>query len=644
MKKARPDNSLSTSAGMQSPSDSDEPTQHSKMGCCDTSIHIVNKDTVNIFTCHPVAAEPTSTPTPSEPKPDCPPELPPTGGCVPYALGSKPKRSLEERLRPLLKSVRVPSTLPAAFFQMVRRFLASRDPANELESKAFDVFQSMSPDVRAVMECALSTFDALPARDRDCLFTPGISGSPDQSVEPERLAELVAAELLQRASLDAFEDEACVDAERPGQVRVIDVGGEIGSVVNVNVCRINGLRTVSFRPSLSLAEYTPDELQQACTPEVVNGEVMLNCEVETEPCPGHDIDGTCLRVPEVIAGSGVLLEGVNFFDVQTRVRLKAPGEASIVREVEAHVCGDTETPVTEEVDGDVRTIADCRVRDRLSFQVPDDLPDGVYALTVIVPNNVGLEDFGDEFVSNPPQFVRVVPARTDTFRIASEQLDCVLETAAPVFRNAGSDEIGIKSIAIPIGLDLTPGEAFERNFDFGDVDTGEDRSMNRVLFEGSNIGGVALSLIGFEIDNRDAFEQQIRDFADAFVLVTTSTWEAIAGAVGALGGLVAVALGLSASWAAAIAAGITLAIHIFVALWAPADLVIEDAAAFTTLELGTLTSPLFPALAERSFTSAGDIDVRVVPVSKGGQYVERREYRSDNEDSEYHITLRYNRL
>jgi len=39
-----------------------------------------------------------------------------------------------------------------------------------------------------------------------------------------------------------------------------------------------------------------------------------------------------------------------------------------------------------------------------------------------------------------------------------------------------------------------------------------------------------------------------------------------------------------------------------------------------------------------------DIDVRVAPVSKGVQYVERREYRSSSEDSEYHIRLRYNRL
>ncbi|MGD2070445.1 MAG: hypothetical protein PVI57_17345 [Gemmatimonadota bacterium] len=646
MKKPRTEDALSTSKGSPSrPHPGNRPSEpDAGEGCCDTFIHITNQDTINIFTCHPAVAEPTPTPEPTEPAPEGPPGLPPTGGCVPFALGSKPKKSLEQRLAPLLESTRVPSVLPAAFFQMTRRFLAGREPANALESSAFDVFRSMSPRVRAVMACSLETFDALSPDDRSRLFEPGVATDPDRPVDPDRLAELVADELLKRASLEAFGTEKCLGTESPGQVRVIDVGGEIGSVVNVNVCRINDLRTVSFQPRLALAEYTPEELQQVCTPEVEDGQVTVNCEVQTEPCPGHDVEGTCLRVPEVVAGGGVLLEGVNFFDVQTRVRLESQGETTIVREVETFVCGDAETPVTEEVDGRIRTIADCRVHDRLSFQVPADLPDGLYALTVVVPNNVGLEGFGDEFTSNPRQFVRVVPGSTATFQIASEQLDCVLETAAPVFRNAGSDEIGIKSIAVPVGLDLTPGEALEQNFEFGDVDTGEDRAMNRVLFQGSGISGVALSLVGFEIDNREAFEQEVRDYADAFVLIVRSSWDAVAGAVGTVGGLVALAVGLSQAWASAIAAGIALAINAFVALWAPADLVIEDAAAFSTLTLSGLTSVNFPAPPEKEFTSPGGIDVHVVPVSKGVQYVERREYRSDGEDSEYHITLRYNRL
>lgn len=617
-----------------------------KARSCDTSIDIVNRATLNIYTCGACAdpAEPGAEPAgPEDPTPRCPDG---TGACVPYALGSKPKKPLEERLRPLLENNRIPSVLPAAFFQMARRFLDGREPANPLETSAFGVFRQLSADVRGVMRCALDTFDGFPATERDRLISAGFGTSPEQPVEPDRLAELLADELLERAKADAFGDEgACLDAERPGQVRVLTFSGDdVGSVVAVNVCRVNGFRTGSFSPSLSLAEYRTEELQQTCTPEVEDGEVVLNCQPQEEPCPGHAVEGVCLRVPEVLAGEGVVLEGVNFFDVSARVRLEAKGDTSIVREVDAHVCGDVDTPVTETVDGEARVIADCRVKDHITFEVPDDLPDGIYALTVIVPNGVGLEGFGDEFVSNPPQFIRVVPAPDETFQIASERLDCVLETAAPVFRNAGSDEIGLRSLAIPIGLDLTPGSVVERSFDFGDVDTGESRAMDRVLIQGSQLSGVALTLIGFEIDNRDVFEKQIRDFADAYVEILQTSWNAVAGALGGLAGLVAAAAGLSTSWVTAIAAAVTLAVQAFVAWWAPADLVIEDAAAFTRLDLGARTSPLLPAPPEVSFTSAGGVDVRVVPVSKGVAYVERREYRSNDQDSEYHVTLRYNRV
>jgi uncharacterized membrane protein YphA (DoxX/SURF4 family) len=181
------------------------------------------------------------------------------------------------------------------------------------------------------------------------------------------------------------------------------------------------------------------------------------------------------------------------------------------------------------------------------------------------------------------------------------------------------------------------------NIRFSDVDSGEQRSLNRVLFQGGgvNTSGVSLVFIGFEVDNEDVFEKQIEDFEDAFVEILKSEWNAIASAVGALGGAVALALGLSSAWAAAISTAVALAINVFVALWAPADLIIEDAAAFTMLDLALLTGINFPPPPEVEFTSPGDIKVKVVPVSKGVQYRERREYRSN---AEYHITLRYNRL
>ena len=45
-----------------------------------------------------------------------------------------------------------------------------------------------------------------------------------------------------------------------------------------------------------------------------------------------------------------------------------------------------------------------------------------------------------------------------------------------------------------------------------------------------------------------------------------------------------------------------------------------------------------------AYINGSRIDVKIVPVSKDVQYRERREYRSDDEDNDYRITLRYNRL
>lgn len=98
--------------------------------CCDTSIHIANEATLNIYTCTPLGV---SSPEPPEPE-SCPPELSFTGACVPWALGHKPKQPLETRLRSLLERSQVPAVLPAAFFRMARRFLIGHEAANTLDT------------------------------------------------------------------------------------------------------------------------------------------------------------------------------------------------------------------------------------------------------------------------------------------------------------------------------------------------------------------------------------------------------------------------------------------------------------------------------------------------------------------------------
>jgi hypothetical protein len=69
----------------------------------------------------------------------------------------------------------------------------------------------------------------------------------------------------------------------------------------------------------------------------------------------------------------------------------------------------------------------------------------------------------------------------------------------------------------------------------------------------------------------------------------------------------------------------------------------EDTIALTSVDLGILTNANFPIASETEFVSTGGIDVTITPVSKGADYRELRKYHSDEEDSEYHLSLRYSR-
>ena len=59
---------------------------------------------------------------------------------------------------------------------------------------------------------------------------------------------------------------------------------------------------------------------------------------------------------------------------------------TITRDLDAQVCGDDETKLTEIINGVEVPIIDCRVHDRLTFRVPDDVPPGLYDFQVMVPN------------------------------------------------------------------------------------------------------------------------------------------------------------------------------------------------------------------------------------------------------------------
>jgi hypothetical protein len=598
-------------------------------GDCNVNIHIKHVDAINIYNCSPssIAKQPDKAQAPETDYTDC----------IPFVEGHKPKQDYHTRINPLLKNNKVPSVLAATFFHQARRFLQGFEPANDLEEGTFAIFEDLPASTREILECVLDKYDT--DRRKSGLFSPEIDQLGTDPLTVEQLASYLARELVQRASVYYFDDPNCFDSERPGLLRQAPSGGgdDVGSPLIINISEVNGLRTNAYLPALSLGEYRTEEIQQVCTPEIQGESFVLNCEQQTDDCVGNSIEGVCLRVPEVMPGDAVLLQGFNYFSVDGRVRLTAQAPSTVMREVDALVCGDITTGLTETVDGVEHLILDSRVKDQILFTVPADLPEGVYGMTVIMPLN------GAEIISSPQQFIRVLPPPSTTFQIASEELKAIDETS-PSW--PGSDEVGIKTFTTAITLDGELGPLSSNSFKFGDVDSGETRDMSRVLFQQDNIAGVVITIIGHEIDNDNLYEQEVDGLWDAFVELVTSSWNAlVASPLGGLGGTgIVLATGISGGWAPVIGGAITLSINGLAAFFGRADLIIEDTIALNALDLAARTSVNFPAPEPISYTTPGEIDVTTEAISKDVQYKEKREYESDNEGSKYHITLRYNRL
>ncbi len=610
---------------------------------CAVKIKIESQGDVNIYNCSPAGS-------PSPPAPEHPGGVIAPGQCVPLSIGSKPKQSLRTKLDALLEETRVPSAIGAAFFQHSRRFLTGASPHDPLEAEVFELFESLPGELQSILSCSVASFDGIATSERNVLLDPSIPQDPVAPLDAETLATAFVRELEERVGVEVFDDPHALGAETPGRNRFFDPSGGESFEIQLRICSVNGLRTNEFAPALRPGDYLPSELEQHCELVLVDGEPKLDCQVQKGSCPGNFLeDTTCLRVPGVRAGEAVVLEGVNFASVDAKVRLAAHPPGTVSREVEAFVVGDLATPVTEVVDGETRAIRDCRVHDRLTFVVPADLPPAVYSLQVAIPNVTGFPVFGDTIVSNP-QYIRVSPAPTARFRISSETLTSREETAPARF---GSDEVRVRVRAYPViaNLDtLTLGE--EQAFDspeFGDMDSGDVRQMAAVLFDQTGpMDGVVMTITGFEIDSEKAYREQIDSFTEAFLHYLKIVLKAIATAF--MAGALAIGvkdllkLGLSHPIILAIAAAVVLVVVLVVAAWAPADLIIEDSLGFTLADLDELTSANFPLAGLTQYVTQQGIKVKVVPLEKAPtQYRERREYRSETEDSRYEIVLRYNR-
>jgi hypothetical protein len=617
-------------------------TSEQRRHACCIDICIESKGDVNIYNC---TAPPPKDEQAGGENP-CPPPV--EGACLPVGLGAKPKQSRERKLDTLLGNTRVPSALAGSFFHTARRFNAGQTAANPLEESAFNLMRSLPPELKGLLSCAVGSFDSIPKGQRDRLF---VSFDPNLPIDAESLGTVFAKELVQRVGDQVFGNPNAVEEERPGRNRFFDPGSEESFFIQLRICRINGLRTSNIFPPIPPGDYLPTELQQHCEPVQVGNEVQLNCEVLKGDCPGNFLaDGTCLRVPDVENGQAVVLEGVNFISVDAKVRLTAQAPGTVTRDVDSHVFGDLDTPLTEIVDGETRTINDCRVHDRLTFRVPDDLPPGIYSVQIVMPNVTGIPGLGDPILSNT-EFIQVLPPSNARFQIASERLIAHRETAPARF---GSDEVRVRVSAFPISATLTElilGD--EQRFDspkFGDVDSGDERDLTAVLFSHQQpISGVVMTILGHEIDSDKAYEQQIDSFGEAFVDYMKIALAALVTGLIAGGFAIGIKdllkLGLKHPIILAVAAAIALAVILFLSAWAPADLIIQDELGFTTVDLAALTNGNFPPPLVAELTTSGGIKVKVTPLEKGpSEYRERREYVSEDEESRYEITLRYNRV
>jgi hypothetical protein len=570
----------------------------------------------------------------------------PIGSCVPASLGAKPKQSRDQKLNRLLNKTKTSSAMAAAFLQACRRFAAGKTPGSEIEAKMFQRFSQLSPELKKVMRCTGKSYDSINEQQKT-LFAKTLLQDIDTAVTAENLAEAMNAEISAHVANTALQLTAL--EERPGKARLFEIPpGEEVFDSQVKIFRINGLRTSDYLPRLNVNEYLPEEFQQSCTPQIVGDHTEWNCSMQQPPCDGIQFDTACMRVLQIQSGTSVELDGVNFFNINAQIQFKIKFSSDNYRRVDAFVYGDITTPVKETINGEQKLITDSRVKDKIFFTVPADTPPGIYEFNVVVPNNSSIPSLGQELVSNV-QFIEVVPPSTARFQIASENLRARRETAP---QSWGSDEVGIKTIAIPFFEDLTLGEPQEHSFRFGDVDSQENRTMERVLFSHNQpIAGVVLTVTGYEIDGEEAYKKQITEWTDVFVELLKEQWAYIL-ASGTITKELLKRLTNLGFWGyviIGIAIAVTLAIDLFVALWAPADLIIEDTMGLSTTDLVRLTDVNIPAPVADSdktiATSPNDIELRLMQTNKTAfEYKEERGYVCDDEDSWYNIRFRFNRL
>ncbi len=577
----------------------------------------------------------------------------------------KPKQPFEDRLAAAVARAEVASVLGGAFVQVTRAYLTGRAPQSDLERATFATLDTVDSDTMAAFARMIEGIDDLPSESATRLYDRRfLLSRPTSVLTADALGSAFKDELQTRISLQVFGDadaSECLLNERPGLQRTVpcfDIDGTRDSSCNT-VCRVGepglrtSIRTQGFEPKLRAGDYEPEEIASTCTVDENNQFVCVDTPLAE--CQGPiGAGGTCLTVPTAIRGGSVTFQGFNFFNVDAQIRLTNTVSGQ-TRTVPAHVCGD----VTSGPD-----VTDCNVNDLVTFTIPETTPVGRYRVNVLVPSSEpGEPAFSTDSRDQP--FLDVLPSANSNFDISSQALNCVEETSPERF---GSDEVGLTVITTPISVDGTFGDLRQTDTTFGNVDTGDTRSMDDLHFSGAIGGAIGLSIVGFEIDGQQAYKDRIRGFQDAYAAVLSTLYGQAAGAIGggagsltgalltgATIGSVTIGAGAAALIGAGVAAATTAVIVGGVALWLPPDLIMEDADGFDFGTMSRLTSANFQNPVRHERRSADGIKVIVEPcedgagnncegsAKNGNEYRERRLYDQSEEDSRYELILRYRR-
>jgi len=539
----------------------------------------------------------------------------------------------------------------AAFMHSYIRFMAGKKPGSNFETKMFKKLSTVSASSINVMAKRAKSFKDLPVKNKGKAAAL-LMKKPDKPITNKELTTSFIEELKSVVSNLAFDSISTTLEERPGKARLytIEPGSDDVFPNQVHIFKINDIRTNDHVPVLRARDFKPEEFQQVCKPIKENGEIKWDCKMQRQPCDGYSIGDVCLRVPQFQNGASVTLTGVNFFDINAKVWIRRKDSIGAYKKVKAFVYGDTETPVYENVNGSRKLIADKRVKDKIFFVVPPNLAPGIYQIQVAVPNSSGISGYGidEDMLFSNAQFIEVIPPVTARFQVASERLSAKDETGNLDFTL--SDEIGIKVNSVPFFSDLSLGALQQHSFRFDNVDTGETRVMESVLFSHNKpIGGLIMSVMGYEIDSEDAYRNEVSEWTDIFWELLQEQWEIITGSAAAMAVIKKLAaVGFYGYIVIACSVLLTAAIDFFVSLWATPDLIIQDTLSYAVSDLGRMTNINIPKPQadpnKTLYTTPGGVRVRLIQNEKlPNEYTEERGYLSDDH-SWYNIRFRFNRL